>query len=263
VEKALTFEVTRQKSMIRRGQKLESATRHFVETRGVTTASRSKEMEQDYRYFPEPDLRPLRVCDWGMSIVLPELPDARRERFMVQYACPPIHARTLTGDLRLAEFYEKVAEIDPVLAATWVADTLLGELNYRDMAIAVVPPDVFRGLLTLLKEERITDKSGVEVLRIILNQIKDTGYCETPTKCMERLGLDGIISISLSYEVTNPIVCAAKEAIAENPQAVIDYRNGRKEALNFLVGQVMKKTRGCAKPADVNRILSELLEKEG
>lgn len=262
VEKALTFEVTRQKSMIRRGQKLESTTRHFVETRGVTTASRSKEMEQDYRYFPEPDLRPLRVCDWGAAIVLPELPDARRERFMVQYACTPIHARTLTGDLRLAEFYEKVADIDPVLAATWVADTLLGELNYRDMGLAVVPPDVFRDLLTILKGGTITDKSCVEVLRVLLDQLKEAGCCDTPGECVDRLRL-GVLVVPAGASSEDPVVCAAKEAIAENSQAVADYRAGRREALNFLVGQVMKKTRGCAKPSDVNRVLSDLLEREG
>jgi aspartyl-tRNA(Asn)/glutamyl-tRNA(Gln) amidotransferase subunit B len=262
VEKALTFEITRQKSMIRRGQKLESATRHFVETRGVTTAARSKEMEQDYRYFPEPDLRPLRVCDWGAAIVLPELPDARRERFIVQYSCTPIHARTLTGDLRLAEFYEKVADIDPMLSATWVADTLLGELNYRDMGIAVVPPDSFRELLRMLREGTITDKSGVEVLRAILDQLKEAGCCESPRECAGRLGLK-VMVVSAGIAGEDPIILAAKEAIAENTRAVIDYRNGRKEALNFLVGQVMKKTRGCAKPSDVNRVLSDLLEREG
>ncbi len=265
VEKALTFEITRQKNMIRRGQKLESATRHFVETRGVTTASRSKEMEQDYRYFPEPDLRPLRVCDWGAAIVLPELPDARRERFIVQYSCSPIHARTLTGDLRLAEFYEKVADIDPLLAATWVADTLLGELNYRDLSVVVVPPEIFRELLLLLKEGTITDKSGVEVIRAILDQLKESGCCESPRECVDRLGLKVLVSTSFAgkFDIEDPIILAAKEAIAENAQAVIDYRNGRKEALNFLVGQVMKKTRGCAKPADVNRILIDLIGREG
>ncbi len=265
VEKALTFEVTRQKSMIRRGQRLETATRHFVETRGVTTASRSKEMEQDYRYFPEPDLRPLRVCDWADAIVLPELPDARRERFIVQYSCAPIHARTLTGDLRPAEFYEKVAGIDPILAATWVADTLLGELNYRDLPVSVVPPERFRDLLVLVKEGTVTDKSAVEVLRIILDQLKEKGLCETPGECVNRLGLKVIVTKSITgkHDIEDPVIIAAKEAIAENSQAVTDFRNGRKEALNFLVGQVMKKTRGCAKPADVNRVLSDLLGMEG
>ena len=259
VEKALTFEITRQKNLIRRGQKLETATRHFVETRGVTTSSRSKEMEQDYRYFPEPDLRPLRVCDWAAEIVLPELPDARRARFMEQYCCSPIHARTLTGELKLAEFYEKVADIDTALAATWLADTLLGELNYRDMSIVVVPPEQFRELLELLKEGSVTDKTGVEVLRVLLDQLKETGSCEGPRACVDRLGLR-VIMATPTLTGEDPVVKAAKEAIAEQPQAVADYRAGRKEALNFLVGQVMKKTRGCAKPGDVNTVLVDLLE---
>ncbi|MDD1717664.1 MAG: Asp-tRNA(Asn)/Glu-tRNA(Gln) amidotransferase subunit GatB, partial [Methanoregulaceae archaeon] len=132
VEKALTFEITRQRGLLRRGGKVVRETRHFVEAQGVTTGARTKEQEHDYRYFPEPDLRPLCVAGWVDPIVLPELPDARRQRFMDQYGCSNEHARTLTGELRLADFFELVAPVDPVLAATWVADTLLGELNYRD-----------------------------------------------------------------------------------------------------------------------------------
>ncbi|NLD57757.1 MAG: Asp-tRNA(Asn)/Glu-tRNA(Gln) amidotransferase subunit GatB, partial [Methanomicrobiales archaeon] len=135
VEKALTFEVTRQKNLIRRGQKIARETRHYLEARGVTQSARSKEQEHDYRYFPEPDLRPLRVKSWLDGIALPELPDARRERFMKEYGCSLSHARTLTGDLRLANFFEFVVAPDKAalspLAATWIADTLIGELNYR------------------------------------------------------------------------------------------------------------------------------------
>ncbi|HOV68649.1 MAG TPA: Asp-tRNA(Asn)/Glu-tRNA(Gln) amidotransferase subunit GatB, partial [Methanoregulaceae archaeon] len=169
VEKALTFEITRQRSLIRRGATVERETRHFVEARGTTTASRSKVEEHDYRYFPEPDLPPLRVASWLDDIALPELPDARRERFMQQYGLSINHARTLTGDLRLAEFFEAVAGEDPVLAATWVADTLLGELNYRDRTITTVDPIRFRSLLSLVGSGTITDRSGVEVLRLVLD----------------------------------------------------------------------------------------------
>jgi aspartyl-tRNA(Asn)/glutamyl-tRNA(Gln) amidotransferase subunit B len=263
VEKALTFEVTRQKNSLRRGQKLESATRHFVEARGVTTASRSKEMEQEYRYFPEPDLRPLRVRDWAAGIVLPELPDARRARFLVQYGCSPIHARTLTGDLRLAEFYEHVAATDPVLAATWVADTLLGELNYRDMSVSSVSPDSFCELILLVKGGSVTDKGGVEVLRSLLDQLRESGSCETPGECVGRLGLKILERTGEAEEGDDPVVQAAREVIAEQPQAVADFHAGKREAFNFLVGQVMKKTRGRAKPADVHQVLSGILGEEG
>ncbi|MEI6293510.1 MAG: Asp-tRNA(Asn)/Glu-tRNA(Gln) amidotransferase subunit GatB [Methanomicrobiales archaeon] len=253
VEKALTFEITRQRNVIRKGQPVEQATRHFVETRGITTASRSKEEEQDYRYFPEPDLCPLRVSSWVERIELPELPDARRARFIAQYGCSPNHARTLTGDLKLADFYEKVApKTDPVLSATWVADTLLGELNYRDMGIAAVNPSHIIDLVNLVKSKILTDKNAIEVLRIILDGIMQKHPDETPSQVVARLDLGS---------VDNGIVPAAiSEVIREQPQAVADYESGKKEAFMFLVGQVMKKTRGKADPAELNTLLRNALD---
>jgi aspartyl-tRNA(Asn)/glutamyl-tRNA(Gln) amidotransferase subunit B len=252
VEKALTFEITRQKNLIRRGQAVERETRHFQEARGVTTSSRSKEQEHDYRYFPEPDLRPLRVRDWVEAIALPELPDARRQRFMEQYGCSLSHARTLTGDKRLADFYEAVAaRADPVLAATWVADTLLGELNYRDMGIGNLPPASFAELVQLIKAEAVTDKSGVEVLRAMLDAVKEGREPDRPKAIVDRLNLGKTGISAFANEI--------QEVIAANAKAVEDYRTGRKEALNFLVGQVMKKTRGRADPGELNRLIREAL----
>lgn len=251
VEKALTFEITRQRNLIRRGHLLESATRHFVEARGVTTASRSKEQEQDYRYFPEPDLRPLRIRSWVGDVVLPELPDARRARFVAQYRCSPIHARTLTGDPRTADFFECVARVDLALAATWVADTLLGELNYRDMGINRVPPEHFSELLILVKQGTITEKTGVEVLRAILDQLRETGTCEFPSAYIRRHNLCKATEGGLTTEVN--------EVLREHPGAVADYHSGKKEAFNFLIGQVMKKTRGRVDPGELNQALQEAL----
>ncbi|OPX69521.1 MAG: Aspartyl/glutamyl-tRNA(Asn/Gln) amidotransferase subunit B [Methanoregulaceae archaeon PtaB.Bin056] len=259
VEKALTFEVTRQKNAIRRGQKIVRETRHFVEARGVTTSSRSKEMEQDYRYFPEPDLRPLRVRDWAEEIEIPELPDSRKQRFIDDYGLSPTHAATLTGDWQIAEFYDSLpADLKVSTAtATWVADTLLGELNYRDMSIRGVPLDHFKELLIIRQSGDITEKAAVEVLRSLLDQIRESGTCELPRQCIGRLGLFAIAATEEGAD--DPVTAAAREAIAENPQAVADFGTGKKEALNFLVGQVMRKTRGCAKPGDVNRVLTRLL----
>ncbi|PKG32134.1 Asp-tRNA(Asn)/Glu-tRNA(Gln) amidotransferase subunit GatB [Methanoregula sp.] len=260
VEKALTFEVTRQKNLIRRGQRIERETRHFLEGRGVTQSARSKEQEHDYRYFPEPDLRPLRVKSWVDGIVLPELPDARRERFMAQYGCSLNHARTLTGDLKLANFFEKVVASDPKglapLASTWIADTLIGELNYRDMGLDPVDPESVAALVRLLKAGTITDKSGVEVLRVMLDQRLKKEKTETPDAIVARLGL------TRTTGDTGAIAAAIEEAIGENPKALEDYRNGEGKALNFLVGQVMKKTRGKADPAELNRMLTEALKKK-
>lgn len=252
VEKALTFELTRQRNLIRRGAEIARETRHFMEARGITTSSRSKEEENDYRYFPEPDLEPLRVAGWEDDIVLPELPDARRERFMEQYGISLNHARTLTGDIRLADFYEAVAAVsDPVLAATWIADTLLGELNYRNMGINAVNPDVLSELVTLLKDDKITDKSAVEVMRVILDGIAGGESAEMPAMVVKRLGLLKDSGGDLSAIVG--------KVISANPEAVSDYHSGKKEALNFLMGQVMKETRGRADPKEINEKLRELM----
>ena len=260
VEKALTFEVTRQKNLIRRGLKIDRETRHYLEARGVTQSARSKEQEHDYRYFPEPDLRPLRVKSWLDGIVLPELPDARRERFVAQYGISLNHARTLTGELKLANFFENVVKGDPkglsTLAATWIADTLIGELNYRDMSLDTVEPAAMTGLLRLVIAGTITDKSGVDILRVLLDQRLKNEPAETPSAIVKRLNL------AKTKGDTGIIANAIEEAIAENPRAIEDYMAGKGGALNFLVGQVMKKTRGKADPAELNRMLSEALKKK-
>jgi aspartyl-tRNA(Asn)/glutamyl-tRNA(Gln) amidotransferase subunit B len=258
VEKALLFEITRQKSLLRRGQKVDRETRHYLEARGVTQSSRSKEQEHDYRYFPEPDLRPLHVQSWVDGIVLPELPDARRERFIAQYGCSLNHARTLTGELRLANFFEKVVAPDPenltTLADTWIADTLIGELNYRNMSIDAVDAAGFTELLTLLRQGTITDKSGIEVLRFMLDQRLNKQSCETPSAIIVRLNL------AKTSGESGALRAAIEEAITQHPKALEDYRNGKSGAINFLVGQVMKKTRGKADPGELNRMLSESLK---
>jgi len=261
VEKALTFEVTRQKNLIRRGLPVERETRHYLEARGITQSARSKETENDYRYFPEPDLRPLRVQSWVKDIALPELPDARRERFVTQYSCSLNHARTLTGELKVANFFEAVVAGDRVglcsLAATWIADTLSGELNYRNMGIDGVDPHRFGSLLAILKTGTITDKSGVEVLRVMLDEQLKGETVETPEAIVARLNL------AKTAGDDGALAAAVKDAIQENPKAVEDYKAGKNGAINFLVGQVMKKTRGRADPGELNRLVVAALNDGG
>ena len=136
---------------------------------------------------------------WLDGIVLPEFPDARRERFIAQYGCSLNHARTLTGELKLANFFEKVVRADPAglstLADTWIADTLIGELNYRDMSLDAVDPAALTGLLELIREGVITDKSGVEVLRVMLDQRLKNEACEKPVAIVDRLNLRKVLSI--------------------------------------------------------------------
>ena len=249
-ERALAYEVTRQENVLRRGREIEQETRHWDEGRGVTVSMRSKEAEKDYRYFREADLPALEVSDWKESIPIPELPDARRERFREAYGLDRESASKLTSTKAVADFFEDVAEsFDPELAATWVADNLLGELNYREMAITDVEDrlDEFTRLIELVDAGELTVKNAEEV---VLREMLDAG--EDPDTVIEREGL----GVADSGEVET----AVEAAIDDNPDAVADYRDGDDGAINFLVGQVMQQTGGSADPGQVNGLLRERLD---
>jgi len=249
-EKALAYEQTRQRNALQRGRAVEQETRHWDEGKGVTLSMRSKEAEKDYRYFREADLPPLRVSDWKDRISIPELPEARRERFREEYGLSAEAASKLTSTKQVADFYEDVADrFDPDLAASWVADRLLGELNYRDMAITDVSGrlDEFTRLVELVAEGEITTKNAEEV---VLRTMLDEGL--GPDEVVEREGLGKTDDDAVATAVT--------EAVEENPDAVADYHDGEDGAINFLVGQVMQKTGGSADPGTVNELLRAELE---
>ncbi len=250
-EKALAYEVTRQRNAIQRGRGVEQETRHWDESKGITVSMRSKEEEKDYRYFEEADLPPLRVSDWKEQIDIPELPAARRERFREEYSLGEEAASKLTSTKQVADFYEHVAEaFDPDLAATWVADNLLGELHYRDMEITDIEGrlDEFTRLIELVDEDEITSKNAEE---IVLRSMLDDG--DDPDAIVEREGLE--------KTGDDAVAKAVSAAIEENPDAVADYHDGQDDALNFLVGQVMGATGGSADPGTVNQLLREELDK--
>jgi len=248
-ETALAYEVTRQRNAIQRGEAVERETRHWDESRGVTVSMRSKEAEADYRYFREADLPPLEVSDWRDRIPIPELPDARRERFRREYGLGEEAADKLTSTKQVADFYERVADrFDPALAASWVADTLLGELNYRELAITDVADrlEEFMTLLAMVDDDEITAKNAEEV---VLRRMLDEGLDPETIVEAEDLG-----------KTTGGEVEAAVAAVIEDhPDAVADYHAGEDGALNYLVGQVMQRTGGSADPAVVNDLLREAL----
>ncbi|WP_247731558.1 Asp-tRNA(Asn)/Glu-tRNA(Gln) amidotransferase subunit GatB [Halovivax limisalsi] len=249
-EKALAYEETRQRNAIQRGRAVEQETRHWDESRGITVSMRSKEEEKDYRYFEEADLPPLRVAHWRDEIEIPELPRARRERFRAAYDLDEEAASKLTSTKQVADFYEDLAsEFDPDLAATWVADELLGELNYRDMEITDLEGrlDEIARLVELVATDEITAKNAKEiVLRAMLDE--GTG----PDAIVEAEGLGKTSDDEVAQAVT--------AAIEDNPDAVADYENGDDGAINFLVGQVMQATGGSADPGTVNQLLRAELE---
>ncbi len=255
VERALAFEITRQKNLVRRGLAVTQETRHFDEVRGITISMRTKEFEHDYRYFPEPDLVPLHILGLVEELKreIPELPDEKRIRFATQYSITMEHANALTYDITIANVYEEVAsKIDPKLSAVWIADVLKGELNYRSITMREaskrISTDEFVSILKYLKKGVITERGATEILREMLDSGGD------PEAIIKNKGLASIGS--------EEIETAILKVMDENESAVDDYKAGKKESLNFLVGQVMKHTRGRAEPKEVRRMLRGLLIKE-
>ncbi|MFB6110630.1 MAG: Asp-tRNA(Asn)/Glu-tRNA(Gln) amidotransferase subunit GatB [Halodesulfurarchaeum sp.] len=251
-ETALTYEITRQRNAIERGREVTQETRHWDETRGITVSMREKEAEKEYRYFREADIPPLEVAHWTAEIPIPELPEARRERFRAEYDLGEEAAAKLTSTKQVADFFEAVADrFDPDLASAWVADILLGELNYRDMAITDVEDrfDEITRLLELVDGEEITEKNAREV---VLRTMLDEG-----------LGPDDVVEREdLGKTDEDEVVAAVDAAIEENPEAVEDVLAGEEGAINFLVGQVMQETGGRADPADVHQLLEQRLPEE-
>lgn len=250
VERALLFEISRQQNMKRRGVKVVQETRHYDDERNCTISLRSKEQAEEYRYFPEPDLVPLSVRGWepAMRQKLPELPDAKRERFKTQYGISDTHAKVLTTEIRVANYYERVAkDVSPALAATWVADYLKGELNYRDRDIrdAFAPAQMI-AILDNFAKGIITDKGAVEIIRTLLDSGGDTSSI--------------IKEKNLAKVETDTTRQAVLDVLKENEAAIRDYKAGKANAFNYLVGMVMKKTKGRSDANEVNRILRELLE---
>ena len=248
-QKALAYEVTRQKNALQRGHEVAQETRHWDESRGVTVSMRTKEAEADYRYFPEADLPPLEVAEMAAGVEIPELPEARRERFGEEYGLNREEASKLTSTKAVADYYEDLAtEFDPDLAATWVADELLGELNYRDMAIEDMEGRFgeFRRLIELVDTDEITAKNATTVLREMLDEGDD------PESIIE--------AEDMRKADDDEVSVAVEAAIEENPEAVADYENGEEGAINFLMGQVMAETGGSADPGSVNGLLRERLD---
>ncbi len=254
VEKALTYEITRQKNLIRMGRTVKRETRHFDEANNITVSLRSKEEEQDYRYFPEPDLVPVYAEELIEEVkqTLPEMPEEKRERFRKQYGLSDAFAKVLVMDIKMANYFEDVAKtVNPKLAASWIVDVLRGELNYRSkdftFAYEKLKPEEMSKLLKYFENGEITEKGVVEVIRTKLDIggrveeiIKEKGLFAIPTKEIEKL---------------------CREVVEKNRKAVEDYYAGKKQALNYLVGQVMKATRGRADPGETAKIIKSILDK--
>ncbi|KZX16712.1 aspartyl/glutamyl-tRNA(Asn/Gln) amidotransferase subunit B [Methanobrevibacter cuticularis] len=251
--KALQFEMIRQKNLLKRGVEIKQETRAYLESQMITVAMRSKEDADDYRFIPDPDLPPIEVNDnqiHTVAEVMPEAPHHKVERFMEQYNIDEESAKVLTSELELANAYEEVTkDIDSKFAALWMRDELKRVLTYNKFSFVdskITPYNIIE-LLKLLQNKEITTKSGQRIIENMPNNSK------TPKEIAEELGLIGVVKKDETVE-------AAKQAINENSNAVEDYKKGQKASLNFLVGQVMKLTRGKADPGETVKILKNILD---
>jgi len=254
VEKAIEYEIERQIEVLEAGGTIRQETRLFNPDTGETRAMRSKEDANDYRYFPDPDLLPV-VCteDYIAAIKasLPELPDAKRARFVKDFGLSDYDAKTLTSSRELAAYYEAVVAAsgaEAKLCANWVATDLLGALNKLSKEITESPisADALAGMLKRIADKTISGKLAKDVFEAMLN---GEGSADDIIKAK------GLVQITDA----SAIIAAIDDVIAKNPQQVADYRSGKDKLFGFFVGQAMKATQGKANPDALNRLLKERL----
>ncbi len=250
---AVEYEIERQVELIESGGRVHQETRLYNVESGQTVGMRSKEQAHDYRYFPEPDLVPLRVSDYWLREVkagLPELPAERRERFVREYELREYDAHVLTMTRGMGDYFEGAVRIsgDGRVTANWIVGDLMGLLKATGKEIGDSPVSAVHlgELVTLVNKGELSGKLAKE----ILPKMFESG--DAPTAIMER---DGLKQISDTGELAKII----NEILAKNPKQVEQYKGGKTAVAGFLVGQVMKATRGQANPQTVNEMLAAVL----
>jgi len=253
VKQAIEYEIARQVTVLENGGSIEQETRLYNVDSGETVSMRSKEHAHDYRYFPEPDLVPLRISDtWRERLLaeMPELPARKRARFIESYGLREYDARVLTSTRGIAGYFEKVAEIsgDARAAANWVMGDLSGALNAEGKSIEESPvrPERLGELLALVKSGDISNKLAKD----IFPKMFSSG--EAASVIIEREGLKQISDSGALEKIVD-------EVLANSPKQVEQYKGGKTTVIGYLVGQVMKASRGQANPAVVNELLRNKL----
>ncbi len=250
---ALDYEIGRQVAVIEAGGRVIQETRLYDPAAGETISMRSKESAHDYRYFPEPDLVPLRISDaWRERVraAMPELPATKRERFLTEYKLTEYDANWLTASRAVSEYFEGAAKAsgDPKEAANWVMGDLAAALKAQGKEIAESPVSA-ANLGELLRLKAKGDISG-KMAKEIFAKMAATG--DAPSAIMEREGLKQISDTGALEKIVDDVIAA-------NPKQLEQYRAGKTTVLAFFVGQVMKASRGQANPAAVNELLRQKL----
>ena len=250
---ALKYEVPRQVDVLESGGEIVQETRRWDVESGATYPMRSKEDAHDYRYFPEPDLMPVvlsesKVTEWRSQ--LPELPREKRERFIREYELPEYDAGVLVADRSIADFFEAAARqsSSPKAVSNWVMTELLRLLGERDVGIeeTALTPGSLAGLIQLVDDRTLNSTKAKEVFEMMFESGGD------PADIVKE---KGFAQVSDSDELDRLVA----RAMEENPKSVADYRSGKKAAAKFLVGQVMRLSKGKANPQIVGKLLEDRL----
>ena len=253
VMQAIEYEAQRQVEILEAGGEIKQETRLWDTGKGITRPMRSKEEAHDYRYFPDPDLLPLKLdAVWVEEIkkTLPELPDEKKQRFMAEYGLTDYDASVLVAEKANADFFETVAKgRDGKLAANWVTSELFGALNRRGLTIEQSPisGEALGGLVELISNDTISGRIAKDVFADML----ETG--KSAAQIVEEKGLRQVVD-------TGAIGAEIDKILAANPDKVAEYRGGKDKLFGFFVGQVMKATGGKLNPTMLNDILKEKLK---
>ena len=255
VYRGVDYEIERQTKVLEEGGKIVQETRRWDETRGITATMRTKEVEQEYRYFPDPDLVPMTFTDTFIQEQcksLPELPEAKTDRFVKQYELPSYDADILTNTKAFADFFEETVKqfTEPKTVSNWMMGDFTCLLNAAGIEIteSKIKPSDLANMLKLISEGTISGK----IAKSVFEEMFETG--KTPQEIVKAKGMTQITETTELYPVIDKV-------ISENPSIIQDVLGGKEKSFGFLVGQVMKLTQGRANPQVVNELLRERIEK--
>jgi aspartyl-tRNA(Asn)/glutamyl-tRNA(Gln) amidotransferase subunit B len=258
VQRAIEYEIERQSQVVLAGERIVQETRGFIDNTGETVSQRSKEGASDYRYFPEPDLPPLTINPGFLEEVreaMPELPRERAARFIEEYGLSPSEASTLTSSKLRSQAYEDCVQFDKTVPPRNIAKWFIGEIAKHinelgvdaELSDTLVKSDNISRLVKLVEKKDITQNAA----RDILAEMFESG--DDPEALVDKLGLRKTTDLDAIRSV-------AKDVIDQNPKAVEDYIGGKESAIGFLLGQVMRATKGTADANTVRELLKEILD---
>lgn len=273
VFKAVDYEIARQTEILEKGEKVAQETRGWHDAKEITFSQRTKEEAEDYRYFPEPDLPPLKVKEIfnleKMKLEIPELPKSKRERFKNEYKIKNEQIETLVSEKQLADYFEQIAseltawfeteknagrEILPIekltnLAANYFTSDLMGIIKEKNLTVSDlrITPENFAELIKITGENKISSRGAKDILL----QMVETG--EDPSFLAEKMNLTQESDETALYEI-------AQKIITENPKTKTDFKNGNQNSLQFLIGQMMRETSGKANPQIAAEIIKKILK---